>query len=160
MSPAIPNGQVTVEQWQILYHEAMAALLRAKEAVKRQVGIFGIATGLWRCSRDLKLLNHGLKTLSELPDGFISDEGVCNQIVQVRKLLFSIRELLESARRHGLMNRTLTGASLGSIAGQAEYLKEYLDTLEMSQDPDVIKAIEDGKQQIEQGEYEAMEPFV
>jgi hypothetical protein len=160
MYPSIPNGQATIEQWQIAYHETMAALLRAKEAVKCQVGIIGMSTGLRRCSRDLKLLNQGLKALSELPDGVISDEGVSNQIVQVRKLLISIGELLESARRRGLMNRTLTGASLGSIAGQAGYLKECLDTLEMSQDPDVLKAIEDGKQQIEQGEYEVMEPFV
>jgi hypothetical protein len=29
---------LTLDQWQILFHETMAALLRAQEAVKRQLG--------------------------------------------------------------------------------------------------------------------------
>jgi hypothetical protein len=160
MTPALCNGQLTVDQWQILYHEAMAALLRAREAVKRHVGIFGIATGLWRSARDLNVLNQSLKALSEIPDGILSEETILAQIAQVRKILNSIDDLLGTARRHGLMNRTLTGGSLRSIAGHSGYLKEYLDTLEMSIDPEVLKAIEEGKQQIAQGEYEILEPFV
>jgi hypothetical protein len=45
---------LTLEQWQIRFHETMAALLRAKEAIKLRFGLLGILNGLWRSSRDLK----------------------------------------------------------------------------------------------------------
>jgi hypothetical protein len=59
---------LTLDQWQIRFHEAMAALLRAQEAVKQQIGLLSPLNGLWKCSRDLKALNATLKAVSELPD--------------------------------------------------------------------------------------------
>jgi hypothetical protein len=153
----MPNGQLTLDQWQILFHETMAALLRAKEAVKKQFGLWGLVNGLWKSSRDLKALNATLKAISELPDGVLTEEFIHAQIPQLRKLLKSIEELLEVGRRRGLLNRTLTGAAFGSIASRGQYTAEYLDTLEISIDPEVLKEIEEGRGQIERGEFEVME---
>jgi hypothetical protein len=147
----------TLDQWQIRFHEAMAALLRAQEAVKRQVGLVGVVTGLWKSSRDLKALNATLKVISETPDGVLSEEFIQSQIPQLRKLLRSIEGLLEMAKRKGLTNRTLTGAPLGLITARGEYIADYLDSLEMSIDPEVIAAIDEGRSQIERGEFEVME---
>jgi ribosomal protein L17 len=135
----------------------MAALLRAQEAVKRQLGLWGIVTGLWRSSRDLKIINAKLKAISELPDGILSEEFIQSQIPQVRKLLRSIEDLIDAGKRHRLMNRSLTAAPLGAIRIRGEYIADYLETLEMSIDPEVLKVINEGRDQIERGEFETME---
>jgi hypothetical protein len=145
---------LVLDQWQILFHETMAALLRTQEAVKRQFGLWGILNGLWRSSRDLKMLNASLKAISELPDGTLSEELIQSQIPQLRKLLISIEDLIDTAKRHQLTNRSLTSAALGSIRIRGEYIADYLETLEMSIDPDVLKAIHEGHDQIERGEFE------
>jgi hypothetical protein len=153
------KGVLTLDQWQIVFHEAMAAVLRTHEAIKKQFGIWGLAQGLWKSNRDLKALNKSLKAICELPDGVVNEAFVKSQIPQVRKLIESIDDLLETARRRGLMNRTLTGAALHSIGGHSDYIREYLDTLDMSLDPDVLAAIKDGRAQIDQGEFEILEPY-
>lgn len=148
---------LTFDQWQIRFHEAMAALLRAQEAIKQQFGLWGLLNGLWRSSRDLKALNASLKALSELPDGIISEEFIHSQIPQLHKLLRSIENLMEVAKRKSLMNRSLTGAPLGLIRSRSEYIADYLETLEMSIDPEILKAIEEGQGQIQRGEFEVLE---
>jgi hypothetical protein len=152
-SPAI----LTLDEWQIRFHEAMAALLRAREAIKRQFGLLGLLNGLWKSSRDLKALNATLKAVSELPDGILSDELIQSQIPQLRELLRSIEDLVDSARHRGVMNRSLTAAPIGLISVHGEYIADYLDALEMSTDPQVIAAITEGHGQIERGEVEVME---
>jgi hypothetical protein len=147
----------TLDQWQIIFHETMAALLRAQEAVKRQFGFWGVLNGLWKCNRDLKILNSSLKALSELPDGAVSDEFIKAHILELRKLLNSIDDLVSAGKRHGWTNRTLTSAPLGQIRMRGEYVADYLDALEMSIDPEVLKAIEEGRSQIDRGESEVME---
>lgn len=148
---------LSLDQWQILFHETMAALLRAQEAVKRQFGFWGILNGLWKASRDLKTLNASLKAISELPDGVLGEELIQSQIPQLRKLLISIEDLIDTAKRHQLTNRSLTGVPLGSIKIRGEYISDYLEALEMSIDPEVLKAINEGHNQIERGEFEIME---
>jgi hypothetical protein len=148
---------LTLDQWQILFHDTMAALLRAKEAVKQQFGLWGILNGLWRCNRDLKLLNATLKAFSELPDGVLNEDFIQSQIPQLRNLLRSIEDLIDTSKRGQLMNRSLTCAALGSIMIRGEYIADYLEALEMSIDPDVLSAIADGHNQIDSGEFEAME---
>jgi hypothetical protein len=135
----------------------MAALLRAREAIKRQFGLWGLLNGLWKSSRDLKALNVTLKAVSELPDGTLSDDFIQSQVPQLRKLLRSIEDLVDTARHEGLMNRSLTAAPLGLISVRGEYVADYLDALEMSTDPQVIAAITEGHGQIERGEVEVME---
>jgi len=135
----------------------MAALLRAQEAVKQQFGLWSILNGLWRSNRDLKTLNASLKEISELPDGVLSEEFIRSQIPQLRKLLTSIEDLIDSAKRHQLTNRSLTSAALGAIRIRGEYMADYLEALEMSIDPDVLKAINEGHNQIGRGEFETME---
>jgi hypothetical protein len=148
---------LSLNQWEILFHETMAALLRTQEAVKRQFGYWGIVTGLWKSSSDLKTLNESLKAISELPDGVLTEEMLSTQIPQLRTLLTSIEELIDTAKRHRLTNRTLTSVSLGSIMIRGEYIADYLETLEMSMDPEVLKAIEEGRNQIEGGNFEIVE---
>jgi hypothetical protein len=148
---------LTLDEWQIRFHEAMAGLLRAREAIKRQFGLLGLLNGLWKSSRDLKALNATLKAVSELPDGILSDELIQSQIPQLRELLRSIEDLVDSARHRGLMNRSLTAAPIGLISVHGEYIADYLDALEMSTDPQVIAAITEGHGQIERGEVEVME---
>jgi len=155
-SPALPR----LDEWQILFHETMAALLRAKEAVKQQFGFWGVMSGLWRSSRDLKTLNAMLKALSESPDGALSDAFLSSHIPQVRKLLTSIEELIDAGKSNGLTNRSLTGAPLESIRSRGEYIAGYLEALEMSIDPDVLRAIEEGQDQIARGDFEVMERLV
>ena len=135
----------------------MAALLRAQEAVKQQFGLWGILNGLWRSNRDLKMLNARLKEISERPDGELSEEFIQSQIPQLRELLTCIEDLIDNAKRHQLTNRSLTSAVLGSIRIRGEYMADYLEALEMSIDPDVLKAINEGHNQIERGEFETME---
>jgi hypothetical protein len=102
-------------------------------------------------------LNVTLKAVSELPDGTLSDDFIQSQIPQLRKLLRSIEDLVDTARHEGLMNRSLTAAPLGLISVRGEYVADYLDALEMSTDPQVIAAITEGHGQIERGEVEVME---
>ena len=148
---------LTLDQWQIRFHETMAALLRAQEAVKQQIGLWGLLNGLWKCSRDLKALNATLKAVSELPDGTLSEDFIQSQIPQLGKLLRSIEDLLGTAKHKGWMNRSLTAAPLGLISARREYIADYLDALEMSTDPQVLAAIKEGHDQIERGEVELME---
>jgi hypothetical protein len=148
---------LTLDEWQILFYETMAALLRAKEAVKQRLGFLGVMNGLWRSSRDLKALNATLKLLSESPDGALSDEFISSHIPQVRKLLMAIEELIDTGKSRGLTNRSLTSAPLESIRSRGEYIASYLEALEMSIDPDVLKAIEEGRDQIARGDFEVME---
>jgi hypothetical protein len=148
---------LTLDQWQIRFHEAMAALLRAQEAVKQQIGLWGLLNGFWKCSRDLKALNATLKAISELPDGTLSEDFIQSQIPQLGKLLRSIEDLLATAKHKGWMNRPLTAAPLGLISVRGEYVADYLDALEMSMDPQVLTAIKEGHDQIERGEVELME---
>jgi hypothetical protein len=132
-------------------------VLQTQESAKRQIGYWGMVRGLWRADRDLRSLVNLLKTLSEAPDGFLKDDEIDSQMQQVRKLLTSIEDLIDTAKRRGLMNRTLTSASLGSIRIRRESLADYLENLEMAIDPEVTKAIEAGREQIANGEFEAMD---
>ena len=113
--------------------------------------------GLWRCARDLKDLSISVKAISELPDGILRQEVIQSQIPSLHRLLKSIDDLMELGKRHGLTNRTVTGASLGLISVRGENIADYLDTLEMSIDPEVIAAIREGRSQIERGDVEVME---
>lgn len=135
----------------------MAAILRTQEAVERQFGFWGILNALWKSSRDLKVLNASLKAISELPDGMLSEEFIKSQIPQLQKLLRSIENLCDVGKRRGLTNRTLTSTPFRRIRSLAEYIADYLDALEMSIDPEVLRAIDEGRDQIERGEFEAME---
>jgi len=148
---------LTLDQWQTMFQNTMEALNRAQEAIKQQFGWWGLVNDFWRCAQDLKNLNATLKAISESPDGVLSEEFILSQIPQLHKLLKSIDDLMEVGKRNGLMNRTLTGASLGLISVRGEYIADYLDSLEMSIDPEVLKAIEDGRGQIRRGEFEVME---
>jgi hypothetical protein len=147
----------TLDQWQILFQKTMEALQHAQEAVKRQFGFWARVNGLWRCARDLKDLGASLKAISELPDGTLNDEFLQSQIPRLHKLLKSIDDLLEIGKRKGLANRTVIGASLGLISVRGEYIADYLDALEMTLDPLVIAAIDEGRSQIERGDAEVME---
>lgn len=148
---------LTLDQWQILFHETMAAVLRAQEAIKRQFGLWGIVNGLWRSSRDLRAFTAQMKAISELPDGVVGEDFIRSQIPQLRKLLRSLEDLFDSAQRHGLMNRSLTRSPLGSMRISAAYTANHLETLEMSVDPEVLKAIDEGRNQIERGDFELMD---
>lgn len=148
---------LTLDQWQILFSRAMEALERAQAAVRQQLGFWGLVNGLWRCARDLKELNASLKAISELPDGILSEDAIRAQIPQLHKLLKSIDDLMEIGKRKGLTNRTVTGASLGLISVRGEYVADYLDSLEMAMDPQVIAAILEGRSQIQRGDVEVME---
>jgi hypothetical protein len=151
---SVASSAMTLDQGQILFYETMAALLRAKEAVRRQVGFWGILNGLWKVSREMKALSANLKAGSELPDGVMSDQIIQSQIPQLRKLVASTEELIDTARQHQLLNRSLTSAPLRLIMGHGEYVADYLESLEMSVDPEVLAAIQEGREQIERGEYE------
>jgi hypothetical protein len=150
-------GTLTLDQWQILFHETMAALLRAKEAAKKPLGWIGLITGLWRSSRDLGKLNAAMKMLSESPDGVLGEEFLKSHIPQTRKLLMSIEELLDTSKIHGLTNRTVTAAPLETIRSRGEYVADYLEALEMSIDPAVLQAIEQGHEEFARGEVITME---
>jgi hypothetical protein len=157
MSAAAFGYQLTLEQWQIIFHETMATVLRAKEAVKRGIGFWGVVNGLWRASRDIKTLTAQMKAISELPDGILTEEFIAGQIPQLQKLLASVEELVSTAKAHRLMNRTLTASPLHVIAAAGDGIFDYLDSLKMSIDPDIIHEIQAGKDQIQRGEFEEME---
>lgn len=153
MTPSLASPN----QFEILFHETMAAVLRAQESTKRQFGLIGNLNAFWKSSRDLKAFRQTLVMGFELPDGTISNEWIAAQIPKFHELLAAIEELLDAARRGGFMNRTLSNVPLRAITDHAKYLDEYVDTLEMSIDPEVIKAIDEGRAQIERGEYETMD---
>jgi len=135
----------------------MAALLRAQEAVKQQLGLIGMVKGLWKASRDLKALSANLKLISEAPDGLITGEFIESHIPRIRELLRSIQSLIHEAKRNGLMNRSLTSSSLGLIRSRGEYIADCLEALEMSIDQEVLKAIDEGRSRFERGEFEVMD---
>src|ERR1700675_315691 len=152
-----PATGLTLQQWEIQFHETMAALLRAQEAVRRQSGFFGILNGLWRSSRDLKAISVRLKEISELPDGQVTEEFMHSQIPQLRELLQVLQEVVDVAKLKGHLNRSLTAAPLGLINARREYIADYLDALEMALDPAVLAAIQEGQSQIERGECEVVQ---
>ena len=145
-----------LDRWQILFHETMAALLRAEKAVQQRFGFWGLLNSLWKSNRDLKALNASLKSISELPGDVLTADIVQSQILQLRNLLTSIEDLIDTARLHQLTNRSLTGAILESIRIRGESIADYLESLEISIDPNVLKAIHEGHDQIERGEFETM----
>ncbi|MBV9760948.1 MAG: hypothetical protein JO340_10325 [Acidobacteriaceae bacterium] len=147
----------TMDEWQILFHETMAALLRAQEAVKRQLGIWGLLNSLWKCGRELKALTAALKSLSEAPDGAIPFDFLKSHPENVRDLSSSLDRLLQTAQQKGLMNRSITAGAFRTIDARRQYLLDYMDALELSLDPEVLQSIEEGRQQIERGDYEVME---
>ncbi len=151
------TATIAVEQWQIRFHETMAALLRAKEAFKKQFGLVGLLNGLWKSSRDLKSLTASLRTISEMPDGALPEGTLQSLIPQLRKLIGSIDDLMDTAKRRNLLNQTLTASPLNQIRDRGEYVADFLDTLEMSIDPETIAAIDEGRSQIERGEFVDME---
>lgn len=157
LSLTVDPSDPALEKWQILFHETMAAVLRSKEAVKKQFGMVGLLNGLWKSARDIKTLTASLKALSELPDGIVGDEFIRSQIPQLHELLSTISELIETARRLGMTNRSLTSAPLKMIESRSHYIGDYLEALEMSIDPEVINAIDEGRSQIEHGNYEFIE---
>lgn len=148
---------LTLDEWQIRFYEAMAAVLRAKEAVKQQFGFAGLLNGLWRASRNLKSVNESLKALSEAPDGLLPENFAPTQIPQIRKLLRSIEDLLDTAKAKGLFNRSLTGSALEAIRKAGDAVADHLDTLEMSIDPEVLSAMEHGQDEIESGNFCVLE---
>ena len=87
----------------------------------------------------------------------MTEDVVKAQIPQLHKLLKSIDDLMDIAKRKGLTNRTLTGASLGLISVRGTYIADYVDALEMSINPEVLTAIQEGRSQIERWECEVME---
>jgi hypothetical protein len=145
-----------VQQWQIRFHETMAASLRTQGTVQ-QSGLFGIVRDLWRSAHDLKVLSAILKEISELPDGQVTEEFLQSQIPQLRELLDVLQEVVGAAKVKGHLNRSLTAAPLGLITARREYIADYLDGLEMSLDPAVVAAIKEGQEQIERGECEVAE---
>jgi hypothetical protein len=146
-----------VQQWQIQFHETMAASLRTHGAVESQSGFLGIVADLWRSARDLKVLSAILKEISELPDGQVTEEFMHSQIPQLRELLQVLQEVVDVAKLKGHLNRSLTAAPLGLINARREYIADYLDALEMASDPAVLAAIQEGQSQIERGECEVVE---
>ena len=151
---------LTPEQWHIRFHEAIAAVLRATEAVKRQLGFFGMLNRLWKCSRDLKILTQSIKALSELPDFTFTSELIASHIGQLKELVKSIEELIDVGRRNGLTNRSLTAGALEAIRAHGELIADYVDSLEMSMDPEVLKAIKNGQEQIARGDFESLESLL
>ena len=97
---------ITLDQWQLLFHEAMAAILRAKTAIKKQAGILGIAKGLWTVSRDLKKIIAIEALALKAPEGTLSDEWIQDNLRSSAELLRSLEDLIDNARRGGLTNQT------------------------------------------------------
>lgn len=151
---------LTLDEWHIRFHEAMAAVLRATEAVKRQFGFWGLMNGLWKCNRDLKDLIQSLKAVSEMPDGILADEMIASHIPQFQELVSSIEELIDTGRREGLTNRSLTAGVLEAIRSRGESVADYLDSLKMSLDPEVMNAIAQGRDQIAHGDFESLDSLL
>lgn len=149
------------EHWQISFHEAMAVVLRLQESVQktvsRQMGTLGILAGVWKSNRDLKVLNTGLKQISELPSGTIGRERLKNQTSQLRRLLLSIERSYTIAVGHGLTNRKLTGAAFECLRFQGESIADYIDSVELSFDNNALRSVRDGREQIKNGDFVVMQ---
>lgn len=146
---------IQLEQWNLQYHELMAAILRASATIKREVSIFGIAPRLWGVARDLKnivpLQKHLYGLMLELPDGTIDDAIIRDSVKSTGDLVRSIEGLLDTAKRRGLMNRTLTAASLETIRRHGEEIAEHLDVLRLSIDPEAEGLIREGREDFAAG---------
>jgi hypothetical protein len=142
---AIPN-----DEWGVQFHESMAALARSRAAIRREVGILGIARGLWSVSRDLKNLRPSrdriYASLSALPDGAIDDAQLREYVQSTQSLVDSIEELLRVAKRARLTNRTLTAGSLEAIRRHCEDFAQHVDVLQLSVDPEAIELIRQGRE--------------
>ena len=55
-----------------------------------------------------------------------------------------------------MTNRSYTAYPLAIIASRGENIADYLDTLGMSMDPEVLKAIAAGRAEIERGDVESL----
>ena len=146
-----------LEQTQTILAVTTADLLRAQEAVKKPFGSTDLSGVLWKFGGDLKALNANLKDISEAPDGAIPESFIQSHIPEVRKLLQSIEDLISRAKRNGLMNDSRTLVPLEMIRSRGEYIADYLEALEMSMHPEVLKSIDEGRGQMERGEFEVMD---
>lgn len=146
---------VQLDRWQLQFHELMASILRASAMIKREAGILGIAPRLWQAGRDLKgirqLQQNIYESALELPDGAINDAVFKSLTESTGNLVHSIEELLDIARRKGLLNRSLTAGSLEVIRQRGGELAEYLDILRLSVDPELAAQISEGRSEFVEG---------
>lgn len=146
---------IQLEQWQLQFHELMAAILRASATIRREAGILGIAPRLWEVARDLKnilpLQEHIYQSMLELPDGAVDEAIIKSSAESTGKLLCSIEDLLDNARRNQLMNRTLTAGSLEAIRRRGQEIAEHLDVLKLSIDPEIAALISEGRADFAEG---------
>ncbi len=148
---------IPLDQWELRFHEAMAALLRARDAIRRQAGILGLAPRFWSVARDLKNLTNTFEVMLAAPDGVLDEAALRSFAERTSRLVREIRELIDVAKRRGLTNRTLTAGSLNAIRLAGEKLDDYLDVLELSTDPEVEKLIREGKQDFADGRGVSLE---
>lgn len=135
---------LTLDQWYIDYHEAMAAATKVRAAVRRHATIFQIASSLWSAARDVRrlipeherLLQHGARLLL-LPD------KLQDLLESLKKLCDTLDELFDVARAKGYTNRTLTSHSLHSIRDIGDELRDYYETLKLSLDPHTNQLIDE-----------------
>jgi hypothetical protein len=135
-----------LDEWQLRFHEAMAAVLRAREAIRRQATLAGVAWGLWRAARDLKEVVDFSARLLETQDGLVTKEMVGPFMDSMKGLVVEIDGLVDTAKRRKLFNRTLTSAAIEAVRCRGEELAECVDALEMSFDAEVIELIRKGRQ--------------
>lgn len=145
------TAAVPLDEWQLQFHEAMAAILGAKEKITRQAGILGITYGLWSVTRDLKNIIRLLVSTTSVPDGLWNDTLIESTISSTSVLVRSIEDLLDTAKSKGFTNRALTAGPLEIIRKRGEEIAEYLDAFRLSIDPEVEAAIRQGRQDFADG---------
>jgi len=122
---------LTLNEWESSYYEAMALIAKFKAAVERQVGIFGIATRLWRLNHTLGPWVTTMEGLCQVEESSLPAFATRDLVEHLRKLQESLRELVKTLRARGFANRNLTGAAVHQLAKVDERLYEVVDSLDL-----------------------------
>jgi hypothetical protein len=137
------------------YHRTMAATLTACRAVKNGAMWLTVAKDFWTVSKDFRTLLSELDRVVEAPHSDLQAA-----VLKLRELYKSANKTMDIARRHGLHNRTLTGASLRALADCNLRLLDIIERFELSLNPATVEATRKALEEYERGETVSMDSLV
>jgi hypothetical protein len=141
--------------WCIDYHKTMAATIAACKAVKNSALWITIAKDFWQVSRDFKALLSELDRVTQ-----VSPAELKIAIDKLVELYKTANGTIDVAYKHSLQNRTLTGASVRSLADCNVRLLEVIERFQLSLDPATSEATRKATEEYERGETVSLESLV
>jgi hypothetical protein len=141
--------------WCVDYHRTMAAAIVACKAAKNSAAWIILAKDFWQVSRDFKALLSELDRVTQLPPAELQIA-----VDKLSELYKTANRTIDVAYKHKLHNRTLTGASVRSLANCNARLLDVIERFQLSLDPATSEAARRAIEEYERGETVSLESLV